>query len=168
MDERPDGGADLPDGPEGPTSEPTVDDSTDPAEPPAVIGLPPDSPAVRELVGEAAEIRRMVEAGAGSPEAIRELAARLREHRAREESLWRSEVKPSLVREGRGRFRGHNKPASERADPASSQALGLGLGLLALVALVIVAANTSAWLLILPVVGIFVYAWSQGRDSTGA
>ena len=38
------------------------------------------------------------------------LAARLREHRAREEELWRAAVKPSLVKEGKGRFRGHAKP----------------------------------------------------------
>jgi hypothetical protein len=129
------------------------------------------TPAERALAEEAAEIRRMVEEGAGSPEAIRALAARLREHRAREEELWRTAVKPSLVKEGKGRLRGHAKPpppAEPVSEPPtkSSQSLWLGLGLLAVVLVVVVAANTTVWVLVLPVVALLAWAWQQGRDST--
>lgn len=163
MDDRPEGGADLPDGPREPPVESDDGAST------AGFGMPSDSAAVRELADEAAEIRRMVDAGAGSPEAIRELAERLREHRAREEALWRTQVKPTLKREGRGRFRGHRKsggPAREGdRQPAGSQSMTIGIAVLLLVALVIVAASTTAWLLVLPLVALLAYAWYQGRDS---
>ena len=108
-------------------------------------GAPLPGPEAKALADEAAEIRRLVDAGAGSPEAIRELAARLRASTAPgEEALWRAEIKPALVKEGKGRFRGHGKPATERREPrdAPSQNLWLGLGLLALVLVVIVAANS--------------------------
>ncbi len=121
----------------------------------------------RALAQEAEEIRGLVEAGAGTPEAIRELAARLREHREREEALWRAQVKPTLVKENKGRFRGHGR--TQRAERAStmSNATMLGLVLLGLVAVVVVAANTTAWLLVIPLVALIVWAWTQGRDSTG-
>jgi uncharacterized protein YoaH (UPF0181 family) len=124
----------------------------------------------RALAEEAEEIRRLVEEGAGSPEAIRALAARLREHRAREEELWRTAVKPALVKEGKGRLRGHAKPPPpEPRTPSQvrqSQSAWLGGSLLALVLIVVVAANTSVWVLVLPVVALLVWAWYQGRDST--
>ncbi len=47
-----------------------------------------------------------------------------------------------------------------------SQAAWLGGSLLALVLIVMVAANTSVWVLILPVIALLVWAWYQGRDST--
>jgi Flp pilus assembly protein TadB len=127
--------------------------------------------AERALAEEAAEIRRMVEEGAGSQEAIRALAARLREHRAREEELWRTAVKPALVKEGKGRLRGHAKPASPEGAPSeglsrSAQSVWLGVGMLGLVLVVVVAANTSIWVLLLPVLALLAWAWQQGRDST--
>lgn len=125
----------------------------------------PGVPEARALALEAEEIRNLVEAGAGSPEAIRELAARLREHRAREEALWRTEVKPSLVKEGKGRLRGHGKPAPTKQESSTSNALVLGLVLLGLVLVVVIAANTSGWLLVVPVVVLLAWAWSQGRAS---
>jgi uncharacterized protein YoaH (UPF0181 family) len=128
------------------------------------------TPEQQALAEEAAEIRRLVDEGAGTPEAIRELAARLREHRAREEELWRTAVKPALVKEGKGRLRGHAKPlpTEPRSVPAakSSQSLWVGLGVLGVVLVVIVAANTSVWVLLLPVIGLLVWAWYQGRDDT--
>ncbi len=156
LDEQPDEGLELPDplgGGEG--------DEATPAE------LTPEQQA---LADEAAEIRRLVEEGAGSPEAIRALAARLREHRAREEELWRTAVKPSLVKEGKGRLRGHAKPppavAATPTQAKTSQSLWLGLALLGLVLVVVVAANTTVWVLVLPVLALLGWAWYQGRDST--
>jgi hypothetical protein len=112
----------------------------------------------------------MVEAGAGSPEAIRALAARLREHRAREEELWRTAVKPALVKEGKGRLRGHPKAAPvEPADTtpmASSQGWWLVGALVAVLVVVIIAAQTSFWVLVLPVIALLAWAWQQGRSST--
>lgn len=156
MDEQPDEGLELPDPLGGGEGEAT-----------SAAELTPEA---RALAEEAAEIRRLVEEGAGSPEAIRALAARLREHRAREEALWRTAVKPSLVKEGKGRLRGHTKPPPlEPLTPTqtkSSQSLWLGLGLLGLVLIVVVAANTSVWVLVLPVLALLTWAWQQGRDST--
>lgn len=157
MDERPGEGLEPPDpsGGEGGDSEQAEPELT---------------PEARALAEEAAEIRRLVDEGAGSPEALRALAARLREHRAREEELWRTAIKPGLVKEGKGRLRGHSKPAPVEAPTApevkQSQSAWLGGCLLALVLIVIVAANTSIWVLLLPVIALLVWAWYQGRDST--
>lgn len=126
----------------------------------------PDGPDAQALAMEAEEIRRLVEAGAGSPEAIRELAARLREHREREEALWRAEIKPALVKEGKGRLRGHSRPPAVERPSSASNSLMLGVVLLGLVLVVVVAASTTVWLLVLPVVALVVWAWQQGRDST--
>jgi hypothetical protein len=161
MDERPgDGG----DGAAGAPEDGAPDGSA------AAEGPRELTPAEQALAEEAAEIRRMVEEGAGSPEAIRALAARLREHRAREEELWRTAVKPSLVKEGKGRLRGHAKPppAEPVSEPQSksAQSLWLGLGLLGVVLVVVVAANTTVWVLVLPVLALLAWAWQQGRDST--
>jgi hypothetical protein len=161
MDEAPNGGGELSGSGGG-----DADPAWDPAAGAADREVPGEDPVARALADEAAEIRRMVEAGAGSPEAIRALAERLREHRAREEALWRAEVKPALVKQGRGRLRGTGPDASARSPEhaRSWQALWLGMGLLALVAVVVVAASTSVWLLLLPVAALLVWAWTQGRD----
>lgn len=130
-------------------------------------GAPGDARA-RSLAMEAEEIRRLVEAGADSPEALRELAARLREHRAREEAMWRAEVKPALVKEGKGRLRGYTPrppPLDEGPDGSRSSAAWLWSLLAALVVVVALAATTTIWVVVLPVVGILVWAWKQGRDS---
>jgi uncharacterized protein YoaH (UPF0181 family) len=165
MDERPGEGPELPDplgGGEG--SEPSAGTPAGDDEPKEL------TPAEQALAEEAAEIRRLVEEGAGSPEAIRALAARLREHRAREEELWRTAVKPALVKEGKGRLRGHAKPTA--VDPTdqgltrSAQSMWLGVAMLGLVLVVVVAANTSVWVLLLPVLALLGWAWYQGRDST--
>jgi uncharacterized protein YoaH (UPF0181 family) len=132
------------------------------------------NPAAEALAAEAEEIRRLIDAGAGTPEAIKELAARLRAHREREESLWRSEVRPGLVKEGKGRLRVRGTGPSNLVDPtpvsleprsAGSQSLWLGVGLLVLVLVVVLAATVSVWLLVLPVVGLLAWAWYQGRDA---
>lgn len=117
------------------------------------------------LASEAEEIRRLVDAGAGSPEELRELAARLREHRAREESLWRENVKPALVKENKGRLRGHISLPKEPKVASSMGWASVGLSILALVAVVMIAASTTVLVLVLPLIGLLVWAWRHGRDS---
>jgi hypothetical protein len=135
----------------------------------------PTGPEAAALAMEAEEIRRLVEAGAGTPDAIRELAARLREHREREEALWRAQVKPALVKEGKGRLRGHGRSSAASSRPgsdsatsnATSNALVLGLLVLGLVLVVVIAASTTVWVLGVPVVALLVWAWQQGRSTSG-
>lgn len=123
-------------------------------------------PEERALALEAAEIRRLVESGAKSPEAIRELAARLREHRAREEAIWRSEQRPALKREGKGRLRGHTRSAPADPAPSSSNARWLALALIGFVLVVVLLASATIWLLVLPVVALLAWAWHEGRSAT--
>lgn len=124
-----------------------------------------DPPDVRALADEADEIRRMVDEGAGSPEAIRDLAARLREHRAREEALWRSEVKPALVKENKGRLRGHARLVQPVDDKPKANLAVLAVVLLGVLLVLLVAANTSAWVLVLAVAALIGYAWYEGRKT---
>lgn len=124
-----------------------------------------DPPEVRALADEADEIRRMVDEGAGSPEAIRDLAARLREHRAREEALWRSEVKPALVKENKGRLRGHARPLRPANEKPKANLAVLAVMLVGVLLVVLIAASTSAWVLVLAVAGLIGYAWYEGRKT---
>ncbi|MGH9085366.1 MAG: hypothetical protein ACRDYW_07925 [Acidimicrobiales bacterium] len=163
MEQQPSEDGELPEGQAGEAAEGVPSGATD-------GGRAPSDPVAEALALEAEEIRRLVEAGAGTPDAIRELAARLREHREREEALWRTEVRPKLVREGRGRLRGpasSSRPARSARDDAPANAAILGLVILGLVAVLVVAANTSGWVLVLPVVALLAWAWQQGRDSGG-
>lgn len=135
-----------------------------------IPGVPrqPEGPAADALAAEAAEIRRMIDAGASSPEELRELAQRLREHREREEALWRAEVRPILKKEGKGRLRGFapKEPGPVGADdgPRGAGLLWAGLALLAMVVVVMLAANTTIWVLVVPIVGLLVWAWKQGQS----
>lgn len=149
MEEHPAG-----DGPAG------AEDPTGASEPGGEAQLRPEAQA---LAGEAREIRRLVEAGARSPEELRELAARLREHREREDALWRAEVKPGLVKENRGRLRAPKTAAPAKSETPSSNAAMVGGALLALVLVVVIAANTSPWLLVVPPVVLVAWAWHHGR-----
>lgn len=196
----------------------------------ALAGGAADDP----LAAEAAEVRRLIEAGASSPEELRALAARLRELREREEARWRSEVRPALVKKGRGRLRRHDVevppppltwppapgaplgvepagpagPGEARTEPVGDvplappaapvgpagtpmpsawpappsdavpppppgvapvdpqRRLWAAAGLLLIVGLAVVAANTSIWVLVLPVLGLLAWAWAQGRQDT--
>ena len=91
MDEAPEPDAEMPGapGPRGGDPAPTGDG-------PGLVGQPLVGPEAEALAAEAADIRRLVDAGAGSPEELRALAERLRAHRAREDALWRAQVKPTL------------------------------------------------------------------------
>ncbi len=127
---------------------------------------PPAGSDAHGLASEAEEIRRLIDAGADSPEALRDLAARLREHRAREESMWRADVKPALVKENKGRLRGHRTASRSPADGSSpSRAPVYALMVVGLLILVAIAAATTGWLLVIPVVGLLAFAWKQGRDA---
>ena len=125
----------------------------------------PSDPTAHALASEAGEIRRLIDAGAGSPEELSALAARIREHRAREESLWRENVKPALVKENKGRFRGHTNMPKESTATSSLSLVRLGLAGLALLVAVVIAANTTVLLLVLPLIGLLAWAWKHGRDS---
>lgn len=117
------------------------------------------------LASEAEEIRQLIDAGAGSPEELRALAARLREHRAREESLWRANVKPALVKENKGRFRGHVGAPKEPKVASSLSLASVGLSVLALVVVVVIAASTTVLVLIVPLIVLLGWAWRHGRDT---
>ncbi|MGV3759916.1 MAG: hypothetical protein ACO1PW_10315, partial [Actinomycetota bacterium] len=190
MEEGPSGGQDQPSAPRAVPTEGGADGAPDP------------------LAAEAAELRQMIDAGASSPEELRALAARLREHRQREEARWRAEVRPQLRKQGKGRLRSQpapptlpgaspapppgvpippppGGPAPDVAAPAAveglgapwtppgtpitrtavpaepapgSRALWVGLGLLAMVGLAVLAARTTVWVLLLPVLGLLVWA----------
>lgn len=197
----------MEDGPSGGPRQPI-----DEGPPPLASGPVGPAPGPDPLAAEAAELRRLVDAGAGTPEELRALAARLREHRQREEAAWRSAVKPHLVKQGRGRLRrppstppppplpalgdpippppgvaveGSPDPTVPTVPPAlglpaswgvgeggppvapasGSRALWLGVGLLAMVAVAVLAARTTVWVLVLPVVALLGWAWAQGRDA---
>jgi len=127
----------------------------------------PGGPEARALALEAEEIRGLVDAGAGSPEALRQLAERLREHRAREEALWKTAVKPALVKENKGRLRGHRRFEAVERETTKSNIPELALVLLGLLGIVAIAANTSFWTLVVPLVGLLAWAWHQGRTPSG-
>ena len=115
-----------------------------------------------DLVEGEAEVRRLVDAGAGSPEEIRALAERLRAQRAREEEAWRREVRPALIMSKKARPFAGRRPREER-DGRSTIGPALA-ALAAIVVLVLVAAQTSVLVLLLPVLGVLVYAYRQGRE----
>lgn len=147
-----------------------ADGAEDPGPGPAA-GPAPDGPEARALAAEADEIRRLVEAGAGSPEDLRILAARIRDHRAREEALWRAQVKPQLVKARKGTFAlGHLREpkATEPTSGRSSLVVGAVL-LVGVLLVVLLAASTSIVLLLVPILALLGYAWWQGRQgpSTG-
>ena len=66
------------------------------------VEIPPLPP---ELSTKEQELRRLVDAGAASPEELRALAAKLEEKRSYEESLWRRDVRPALMQSKKRRFR---------------------------------------------------------------
>lgn len=127
------------------------------------VDQPEDLPAA--LASEGEQIRRLIDAGAGSPEELRELAARLREHRAREEALWRKNVKPALVKESKGRLRGHVGGPKEPKASSLPGLFNVGLAVVAMVLVVVVAASTTVLVLVVPLIGLLAWAWRHGRDT---
>lgn len=141
-----------------------MDDAVDGPTPPEGAAIRRDVPPLPpEVSSGQEELRRLVEAGAGTPEELRELAARLREQRALEEALWRREVKPALLESKKRRF--HIGDLRDRPEAVEgSSGLGIGLGLLAGVAVILLAATQGSVLFMLvPVIGVLVYAYVQGK-----
>lgn len=107
----------------------------------------------RALGDEAAEIRRRIEAGAGTPEELRDLAAQLRAHRERERQLWERTVKPTLSRKG-----------SDSDQTRRSLLIGLGtIGCVGLVVLIGLSGSGGLAVLVLAAVAAIAYAASRGR-----
>jgi ferric-dicitrate binding protein FerR (iron transport regulator) len=113
------------------------------------------------------EVRRLVDAGASSPEELRALAAKLEERRRYEDEAWRREVRPALMQsKKRGSKITTPSPAPRRDDRAS---LGLVAALAAgMIGLLFLATQTSMWVLVLPAIGVLVYAWLHGRRAGNA
>lgn len=147
---------------EGPRPGERADEGADPPEP---IGRPGDD----VVSADAEDLRRMIDAGAGTPEELRALAARIREHRALEESRWRAEVRPALIKSKKRRFVASDV-VGNRPEGHGSNSLALGLALLGgvLVLLLIAAKSSILWILV-PVIGVLVYAYRQGsRAGSGS
>ena len=142
---------------------PTGAEGAEPPEP--VDGIPPLPP---ELSSSEQEVRRLVEAGAGSPEELRALAARLQEQRSREESLWRQEVRPALIESKKRRPRLADLRGSGLTREVPASGIGPGLAALvlgAVILLLVLATQTTFLWLLLPALGVLVYAWVLGRDT---
>lgn len=141
-------------------------------DPPApTLPSSPQGPLAEAVTSDADELRRLIDAGASSPEELRALAARIREHRALEQSLWRSDVRPSLLKSKKRRFNLRDL----RDEPKPSNRSGnvkVGLALLAGVLVLLLAATQSSalWILV-PVAAVLVYAYrlgTQARADVGA
>lgn len=136
------------------------------AVPPAVDGELPGSDVLRgALAGDEAKIRQQIADGAGTPEELRALAERLREHRASEALLWASEVKPALVKARKTRFRRSTLQDEFEQDTNSERALALVV--VALVLVVVGMFSTlqlSILFLLVPLLGLIGYAgWLGSR-----
>ncbi|MFL6206584.1 MAG: hypothetical protein ACJ739_14685 [Acidimicrobiales bacterium] len=129
--------------------------------PPAVGGIPPLPP---ELSARERELRSLVDAGAGSPEELRALAAKLKEQRSYEETLWQREVKPALIKSKKKRMSlADLRPEGGEGD---RHTLVLGLTLLGgVVLLFLIATLTSFLVLLVGAAAVLVYAWYHGLRS---
>jgi Flp pilus assembly protein TadB len=136
-------------------------EGTEPSEP--ALNLPP-LPA--ELSTREEELRRMVDAGAATPEELRALAARLEEQRTLEHSAWRREVRPALMEAKKRRFT-LGDLRSRGDDSRHGMAMAIAVCFAVLV-LLFVASATSFLVLLLPVLGVLVYAYLQGREEQTA
>ena len=147
-----------------------MDDEGDrPPEPAQEAATAPELPQLPpEVFSDADELRQLIDAGAGSPEELRALAARIREHRELEESLWRRDVKPALLESKKRRFDLGDLRKSREADQARNS-LWIGLGILAVVLLLfLLAAQASALFVIVPAVAVLIVAYWQGRRESAA
>ena len=144
---------------------PRPPDEPDPAE--ALPASPlPDLPP--EVADGDDELRQLVEAGASTPEELRELAARIREHRDREDALWRNEVRPALKQAKKGQFR-LGDLVDRKDGREGPNGLLLALGLTVGVGILVLAATQSTilWVLV-PLVAVLVYAYRHGRSDDPA
>jgi hypothetical protein len=142
--------------------EPTGTEETEEARGPAGV-IPPLPP---ELSTKEQELRRLVEAGAGSPEELRALAAKLEEKRSYEQSLWRRDVRPALMQAKKGRI-----SLGDLRGDADESRVGLGLAIVLIIGVLVllfIATKTSFLWLLIAAVGVLVYAWAQGRAAAAA
>jgi len=122
----------------------------------------PAEPVADPGASDADDVRRMIEAGAASPEELRALAARLRERRALEDERWRTEVKPALLKSKKAKV----SLGDVRKEPDGRGSLGIGLALLGGVLVLLLAATQGSFLwVLLPAAGVLAYAWWQGRQA---
>ena len=116
---------------------------------------------------DADELRRLIDAGAGTPEELRALAERIREHKALEQARWRSDVKPELLasKKWRNRIRNNDDPADDSNGAEEVRRnLKIGAALLGGALLLFLLATQSGVLFVLlPVLVVVVYAYRQGR-----
>ena len=134
------------------------------SEPSPVPGQIPPLPP--ELSTREQELRALIDAGASSPEELRELAAKLKAQRTYEESLWERDVRPALMQAKKKR----PSIVDLRRDGLEGERSSLGLGVALLVGalvLVLIATQTSFLLLLVGAVGVLVYAWVHGLRSSG-
>jgi len=129
-------------------------------QPAAPDGIPPLPP---ELSAREQELRALIDAGAGSPEELRELAAKLKEQRTYEESVWAREVKPALIQSKKKKPSIVDLRREGVESDRNSMVLGLVL-LVALLVLIVIATQTSFLLLLVGAAGVLVYAWFHGRQ----
>jgi hypothetical protein len=129
--------------------------------PPLVGGIPPLPP---ELSAREQELRALVDAGAGSPEELRALAAKLKEQRTYEETLWQREVKPALIKSKKKRMSLVDLRREGVEGDRHTLALGLGL-LVGVLVLFVIATLTSFLVLLVGAAGVLLYAWYHGLRS---
>ncbi|HEV8114833.1 MAG TPA: hypothetical protein VGP53_01240 [Acidimicrobiales bacterium] len=121
-------------------------------------------PLPDSVADDADDLRRMIDAGAGTSTELRALAARLREHRSMEEERWRTEVKPALLKSKKAKL----SFGDLRDRPDGHGSLGTGLALLGGVLVLLLAATQVSFLWIfLPATGVLACAWWQGRRMVG-
>lgn len=115
---------------------------------------------------EAEELKRMIDAGASSPEELRALAERIRQHKEMEESRWREEVRPGLMEAKKRRAKLSDIRSGETEKPErDNRMIGLGIAIVVGVLILLAVASQSSFLLILlPVLAVLVYAYLQGRQ----
>ena len=137
--------------------------AAEPAGAPVAGPSPSPDPLRDRVTGEREAVRQLIDAGASSPEELRELANRMREQRQREASLWAREVKPELVRARKGRFRlADLRPSNDELDRAQRRFL-LAAGVVALVVLLLLSVvQVPVPVLLVPVAAFLGYAWRLG------
>jgi hypothetical protein len=122
--------------------------------------IPPLPP---EITTKEQELRKLVDAGAASPEELRALAAKLQEKRTYEETLWQRDIRPALMQ---SKKRGSPLVGPRNDGVEKPKYIGLALLLLGVVfLLLLIATQTSFLWLLIPAVGVLVYAWMRGRST---
>jgi Flp pilus assembly protein TadB len=132
----------------------------DPPPPPA----PPIAPDPRATATEAerAEVRRMIEAGASTPEDLRALAEKMRQQRLAEDRAWRDQVKPELMASKKFRLSALRSEVDD--EPNEQRRFLIIAGVVVLAVTAVLTASSAPWLLIvLLLVALLAYAWVLGR-----